>query len=279
MHALVKTIGAARPTYLELELLVPFTAQSVTLRMYNDAGSGRRPALVYLHGGYFNSGSIEDADPIARQLHDTAAVICVAYPLSPAAPFPAALETGYAVLQWVARNARELQVDPASLFVGGNQAGGTLAASIAMVARDRHFNRSRGVRLAGQALITPLLDPAQATPALRDARQHPCLRAWADYLSRPSDYNHPYASPLRSRRLQGMAPTLLVTTETDPMRDEALLYANRLKEAGVHVDYRKHADPSMAPAFATDVAFGETVAMLRSFITDSVRAAKVLQAL
>lgn len=223
MHALVRAIGAAQPTYLQLELQVPYAPRPVKLRIYNDVDHGRRPGIVYLHGGYFNSGSIEDADAIAREIRDSTVVISLAYPLAPAEPFPAALETAYTVLQWAARNARALGIDPARLYVGGDQAGATLAAATAMVARDRHFNRGRTTRLAGQILIAPLLDPAQATPALREAGRHPCLRAWADYLAEPGDYNHPYASPLRSRRLKGLAPTLLVTTESDPMRDEAVL--------------------------------------------------------
>jgi acetyl esterase/lipase len=253
-----------------VELLVPFTAQSVILRIYNDADSGRRPALVYLHGGFFNSGRIEDADPIARELKEAAVVISVAYPLAPAAVFPAALETGYTVLQWAARNARVLQIDPARLFVGGDQAGGTLAAAIAMVARDRNFNHHRVNRLVGQALITPLLDPDLSTPALRNTRRHPCLQAWSEYLSRPADFNHPYASPLRSRRLAGIASTLLITTGSDPMRDEAVLYANRLKEAGVDVRYQRHAATSTMPANPIDPAFAETAAILKSFINETL---------
>lgn len=268
MHATVKLVGTERPMYRELELLVPFIGRTVKLRMYGNAERARRPALIYLHGGYFNSGRIEDADAIAREMRGTAAVICVAYPLAPASPFPAALETGYTVLQWAACNAVALGIDRANLFVGGDRAGGTIAAAIAMIARDRHFNRGRGVRLAGQVLITPLLDPAQATAALRGTRQHPCLRAWPDYLSRPGDFNHPYASPLRSRRLAGLAPVLLISTGSDPMRDEASLYAQRLNDAHVPVSIQVLEAASVIPVNPLDPAFDRTAALLESFIKD-----------
>lgn len=270
MHATVKLIGTERRMYQELELPIPFIERTVKLRMYGTAERARRPALVYLHGGYFNSGRIEDADAIARALRGTAAVVCVAYPLAPASPFPAALETGYAALQWVACNAGALGIDRGNLFVGGDQAGGSIAAAIAMIARDRHFNRGRGVRLAGQMLITPLLDPAQATAALRGTRQHPCLRAWPDYLSRPAHFNHPYASPLRSRRLAGLAPVLLISTGSDPMRDEASLYAQRLSEAHVPVSIQMYEAASAMPVHPVDPAFDRTAAMLETFIKNLV---------
>lgn len=267
MPALLRAIGATEPAYMELELIIPFLGHSVPLRIYRDTRGRRNPCLIYMHGGFFDSGRIEDADAIARAIKESATVITVGYPLAPIAVFPAAVETGFSVLQWAAYNARVLQIDPLRMFVGGDQAGGTLAAAVAMVARDRQFNHVRNPQLAGQILITPLLDPAQGTAAMRDAGQHPCQRAWASYLPKPGDYHHPYASPLRSRRLAKLASTLLITTESDPMRDEANLYASNLIQANVDVSVHRLGKRSVSPATANDEGFSTTVEALKGFMS------------
>lgn len=209
------------------------------------------PALVYLHGGHFVDGGPDDADPIARALAACATVIVAAYPLAPHSVFPDTMEACFSVLEWASRQARRLRVDPARLFIGGEQAGAALAAATAMMARDRLFDRQKSRRLTGQVLITPLLDPVQATPSLREAGHHPAREAWARYLTRIGDFNHPYASPLRSRRLVGLPPCLLVSSRADPLHDEAELYRTWLQNAGVPVHF--HLEPDAKSASYPDM--------------------------
>ena len=135
-----------------------------------------------------------------------------------------------------------------------------------MLVRDRQFNRQRSRQLAGQALIAPLLDATQGTPALREAG-HPHRRGWSDYLARPRDFHHPYASPMHSRRLRGLAPALLVTRNGDPLRDEAMLYAKGLTEAEVPATFHPLAASSLD--MAGDAASGTTFELLRRFIAVS----------
>lgn len=250
---------------LSISLALPERIGSAEIRIFRRTTALKQPCIIYLHGGYFHNGSIDDAVPFSRALSSAAIVIAIGYPLAPAV-FPAPLETCFSVLEWVARNARRLQVDPQRIYLGGDQAGGNLAASLAMICRDRLFDHHGRRQIRGQILITPLLDPAQATPSLREVAVHPARRAWSEYLSQPSDFLHPYASPLRSRRLRGLPAVLLVTADRHPLRDEAQLYATQLRKAGVEVLVHSNSETSQAPVNAGDPGFAATVAAVQSFL-------------
>lgn len=250
----------------ELRLLSPAHGAALPLRVYRGPPSRPHPALVYLHGGHFTNGSQDDAAALAHAVTDTATVITVGYPLAPESVFPHTLEACFPILAWVAEHARSLGVDPKRLFIGGEQAGGALAAALAMIARDRLFDRPKSRRLAGQILIAPLLDPEQATPSLREAAEHPSRQGWASYLVRPADFHHPYASPLRSRRLAGLPPCLLVTGRKDPLRDEAQMYGSRLRAAGVKV--RLHHGASAGDAESASLAQPH-VDLLKTFLKEN----------
>ncbi|MFC5474750.1 alpha/beta hydrolase [Paraherbaspirillum soli] len=246
------------------------TNDEVALRVF---GKKPRPAsapiIVYFHGGLFNCGTVADADSIARALADHAVVVCVDYPLAPKCHFPDSVEVAFEALQWVWGHAAELGGHAARVIVAGDQAGGNLAAAVAMVARDRAASAASGAALKGQILITPMLDPQQTTLSMRAAPDCPCQQAWADYLPSASDAMHPYAAPLHSRRLGGLASTLIITAELDPLRDEAELYAARLITAGVPVQVRRFEAVGgylVTPSHACFAAVAETMAQ---FISDS----------
>lgn len=266
MHAFGHSVEYASCEAYEVKLAMPAARESIAVRIFHGKKKSRPPAILYLHGGYFSDGELDDADAIASALADTATVISVGYPLAPTAVFPVALESAYAVLKWAAHNARLLQFDPFRLYVGGDQAGGNLAAALAMVARDRLFASARTRQIRGQVLITPLLDSAQATPSLRESVAYRVRTAWSDYLARPSDFNHPYASPLRSRRLHGLPPALIVTADGHPLQDEAELYASHLLAAGVKAQVHHNGRTSVAPSKPADSGFTATVNALRAFL-------------
>lgn len=267
MGAFAHSIEYASCGDFEVKLALPAPRESIAVRIFHGKQKSRSPAILYLHGGFFSDGELGDADAIASALTDTATVISVGYPLAPAAVFPVALESSYEVLKWAAHNARLLRFDPLRLYVGGDQAGGNIAAALAMVARDRLFASARTRQIRGQVLITPLLDSAQATPSLRESAAHRVRTAWSDYLTRPNDFHHPYASPLRSRRLYGLPPALLVTADGHPLQDEAELYASHLLAAGVKAQVHRNGRTSVAPSKPADSGFTATVSALKAFLS------------
>lgn len=196
---------------------------------------GPTPLVLHLHGGAFTGGDLDSGECLGTLLADAGAVaVSIAYPLAPANPFPAAVEACYAALLWMRRERAMLAGTRAPLFVAGEEAGGNLAAAVALMARDR-----AAPELAGMMLVAPMLDPCTATASQRAAMgaQVQCrwTEGWRHYLPRPMDAEHPYAVPARAHRLAGLPPTLVLAGEDDPMRDEAVCFAGRLKQAGIPV--------------------------------------------
>lgn len=193
------------------------------------------PLVLHFHGGAFTSGGLDDGARMARLLAQAGAVVVsIAYPLAPAHPFPQAVEAGYAALEWVYGKRQKLAGAGARVYLAGEEAGGNLVAAVAMVARDRGHPP-----LDGQVLVAPMLDPCVGTASLRQtvAGQTSCKwsEGWRQYLRGPRDAEHPYAVPAQATRLAALPPALVLTGQDDPMRDEALAYAQRLREAGIPV--------------------------------------------
>jgi acetyl esterase len=233
------------PVPLDVDELVvpgPEDAPEVRVRRYRPAGhDGPLPALVYVHGGGFVAGSVDlyDADCRRFAAEVEAVVFSVDYRLAPEHPFPAGLEDCYATLTWVAANAGELGVDPDRIGVGGESAGGGIAAGVALLARDRG-----GPRLCVQLLGIPELDDRLGTPSMRSlgADSTPITTlangeiSWDCYLGpgvRGSDQVSPYAAPARATDLTGLPPALVTAYELDALRDEDVAYAQALMAAGV----------------------------------------------
>ena len=221
---------------------VQTTRGDIRVRVYSSADSPL-PGLIYLHGGGWVVGDLDGPDAFCRVLANRAmcAVVSVDYPLAPEQKFPAALEASYEVTRWVHEHAAEIGVDPDRIAVGGESAGGNIAAAIAHVARDRG-----GPVLGLQLLLMPVLDHAFDTMSyLENANGYGLTRAemmwwWRQYLEGDADGARPYASPLRATDLRGLPPALIVTAEFDPLRDEGAAYATRLAAAGVPVDHRDY---------------------------------------
>lgn len=212
------------------------TEQQVAVRMYGRKKAGETsPLVVHFHGGAFVSGDLDNGCTVGGLLEAAGArVVSVAYPLAPAHPFPQPLETGYAVLKWAFKHRSRLAGPGALLYLAGEEAGGNLAAGISMMARDQSHPP-----LAGQILLSPMLDPCVGTPSLRAATGEATACKWADgwlkFFRCARDAEHPYAVPGTAQRLAGLPPTLVLVGDTDPLRDEALAYAARLEAAGLAV--------------------------------------------
>ncbi|HYD63583.1 MAG TPA: alpha/beta hydrolase [Noviherbaspirillum sp.] len=228
-----------------------------------------RPLIVYFHGGVFNCGAPEDAEPLAKALSDTAVVVCVAYPLAPGCRFPDTVEIAFEALKWAAAHAKDFGADRARIFVAGDQAGGNLAAATALVARDRRALAHDLPPLAGQVLLTPLLDPVQASKSMQTVADAPCRKGWAAYLPCLSDALHPYAAPVHSRRLGSLPPALILTAERDPLRDEAETYAAKLIGAGVQVRVHRVANAAGDLVNPAHPEFATVVAAVGRFVSDA----------
>jgi acetyl esterase len=167
----------------------------------------------------------------------------VGYRLAPEHTFPAAPEDCYAATLWVAEHTHEIKADPARIAVGGDSAGGNLAAVVVLMARDR-----QGPALCYQVLIygeTDYYDPGTTSYVTYSEgyglTRESMIWFWDQYLARPEDRVHPYAAPLRATDLSGLPPALIITAEYDPVRDEAEHYALRLQQAGVPVQLSRYA--------------------------------------
>ena len=209
-------------------------AGSLRLRVYRPSGEGRLGALLWFHGGGWVVGSIESHDHLCRAIAARApcCVVAVDYRLAPEHPFPAAVDDAWTALQWILGAADELRIDAAQVAVGGDSAGGNLAAVTARRARDA------GIALSLQVLAYPVIDADFETESYRRfGSGHFLTREkmqwyWSTYLA-GADPLHPDASPLRAVELQGVAPALVQTCEYDPLCSEGELYARRVAEAGV----------------------------------------------
>lgn len=222
----------AAPPWVEKQIQLALK-KPLDVRFYGRKGTGVAPLVVHFHAGAFVGGSLEGGSCVAGLLADAGAVVMsLDYPLAPEHPFPSAVEMGYAALEWAFKARHKLAGVGAPLFVAGEEAGGNIAAAVALMARDLHEPA-----LAGQILLSPMLDPCLATASLRDAEAGPVGCTWADgwhnYLPRLEDASHPYAAPGSAFRLVGLPPTLLITAQDDPLRDETLAYAARLRAAGL----------------------------------------------
>lgn len=220
------------------DLALPGLAGNIPVRIHTPQASGPFPVLIYFHGGGFVSGNLETHGPLCRTLANKVGCIVVAvdYRLAPEHKFPAAVDDAYAVTQWVASNASEINGDSTRIAVGGDSAGGNLAAVVALIARDRG-----GPTLVYQVLIYPVTDATQSSPSYEEYREGYLLSKkdmiwyFNHYLPSDADRKNPYLSPLWASDVKDLPPALVITAEYDPLRDEGEAYATRLKEAGVPV--------------------------------------------
>ena len=208
----------------------------VPVRIYTPAGSGPFPVLSWFHGGGWVIGNLETADATARHLAVGAGcvVVSVDYRLAPEAKFPVPFDDCYAATQWIFQNAASINVDPSRIAVGGDSAGGNLAAGICLAAKDRG-----GLPIAFQLLVYPVTAVDFSTGSYKQNADGYLLTMdgmkwyWNHYLSSDADASNPYAAPLAAKDLSGLPPALVITAEFDPLRDEGEAYAKKLRDAGV----------------------------------------------
>ena len=247
MYLAARPVANPEPPELESAepLSIPAPHGAVPARIHTPKTlrktDGLSPCLVFYHGGGWVIGDLDSHDVVCRKLaHEgELIVISIDYRLAPEHKFPAAVDDAVTAVKWVAANAKDLGIDAARITVGGDSAGGNLAAVVALAARD-----GDGPRLAGQVLIYPATDFAMkhsshSEPETSILLTHSVIKWFCNhYLSGPADIDNWQASPARAQTLAGLPPAYVLTAGGDPLRDEGDEYAARLEQAGVPVTYK-----------------------------------------
>jgi len=217
------------------DLDIPGPVGPIAARLYRPQQQGPLPLLVYFHGGGFVLGDIDSHDNLCRALANAlpALVLSVAYRLAPENKYPAAADDAYAATCWAAANASALGADPRHLLVGGDSAGGNLAAVTCLRARDQG-----GPVIVHQLLLYPVCDNDLTRDAYQRIGRGYFLDTemmkwfWKQYLNDPADAEQPIACPLKADSLHGLPAATVVTAEYDPLCDEGAAYATRLEKSG-----------------------------------------------
>jgi acetyl esterase len=234
-----------------VDTLAPGPEADVPLRIFMPGGpepeDGLRPGILYFHGGGFSTGSIDLVEPVCRALANRSgcAVVAVDYRLAPEHPYPAAVTDAYVATSWIAAKGPVYGIDGSSLAVMGDSAGATLATVACMVARDNDDE----FKIALQVLIYPIGIVADVGTESRQKYGEGHLLTtgtlnwfFGHYLSGCEDRApEPYCSPLMMGDLGNLPPAIIVVAEYDPLHDEGVDYASRLKEDGTYVDLRREA--------------------------------------
>jgi acetyl esterase len=223
--------------YRTEDMEAPGPEGPIPVRLYWPRDAAALPVLVWYHGGGWVLGNLEGVDATMRRLCNAADVIVISvdYRLAPEHPYPAAADDAYAAVVWAAQNAERFGGDASRIAVGGDSAGGNLAAVVAQMVRDRG-----GPTLRHQLLVYPITDCRMDTPSYRENLDYfltPDSMAWffGHYCPEGVDREHPYVSPMRASDLSGLPSAHVITAEFDPLRDEGNAYAEALTAAGVSV--------------------------------------------
>ncbi|MGD0865032.1 MAG: alpha/beta hydrolase [Rhizomicrobium sp.] len=228
-------------------LTCPGPGGDIPLRIYTPVAAGGEvlPALVFFHGGGWVIGNIDTHDGLCRMFANEAGVtvISVEYRLAPEHKFPAAIEDAYAAVTWIEANASDIGIDPNRLAVGGDSAGGGLAASVAQIAL-----KNGGPTIDYQMLLFPVARIGSDTNSMRErAKGYFLERAaldwfFAHYLGEDADRSDPRMSPLAATDVAGLPPAYIMVAGFDPLHDEGVEYAEKLKAAGVSVSVAEYPD-------------------------------------
>lgn len=230
--------GDPEPVAAVDDVAVDATDARVAARLYRPSLDGPMPVVLFIHGGGWVTGDLETHDRVCRGLarRTGAAVLAVDYRRSPEHRFPAALTDCWSCVEWLAANGDDLLVDGGRLALVGDSAGGNMAAVLA------RWCRERGVECRAQVLVYPILDVTCSGGSYETFATGYGLTAaamhwyWRQYLGEfPPAEQSPDVSPAQAADLDGLAPALIIVCEADPLHDEGIAYADRLRDGGVDV--------------------------------------------
>lgn len=261
------------------DMTMPSRAGELRARRYHapaTRGSAPRPVMLYLHGGGFVLGTLDGGDEVGRAIAARSGwdVVSLEYRLAPENPYPAALEDVLDAMAFLREQGCDLGLDSSRVAVGGDSAGGNLAAALCLYLRDHDLPLP-----AAQVLVYPAVDNRFATPSWTEFADAPLLTTadarwlWEQYLGTSPEVVDHYAAPMKAASLAGLPPTLVLTAEVDPLRDDGEAYAARLLADGVPVTLVRHAGVfhgffTEVGVFAqTDTAIDDVVRHLQSTST------------
>ncbi|QRG70438.1 alpha/beta hydrolase [Brevibacillus choshinensis] len=245
-HAVRELLSQAPPLNVELAPLakvedrtIPVDGDThIPVRIYTPEGQGPMPLFVYYHGGGWVIGDIQMTDASCRLLANRTGrvVVSVGYRLAPEHPYPTPVEDCYAALKWVHEHASDIHGNASNIVVGGDSAGGNLAAVVALKARDE-----RGPSIAAQVLFYPVTNLDYTTRSYESFQKgfgldRELMMWFGEHYVKGEDRVNPYVAPLLAEDLGKLPPAFVITAEFDVLRDEGLAYAKRLQEAGVRVE-------------------------------------------
>ena len=243
--------GEPEAVFVVEDVAIPSPAGSLAARVYTPSVDKGLPILVYYHGGGFVAGDLGTPDTLLRALANAAncLIVSVAYRLAPENPYPAAIDDAWAALQWVTAQATELGGHPQRVGLGGDGAGGYLAALVAQRAAQQ------GLSLRIQVLLCPNLDAQLASASWLKFGTGDSWGSLAQmtanfryFLADGLDRTSPRVSPLHAEKLEGVAPAFIVTAKFDPLRDEGEAYVQKLRAANIPVEHAHY--PEMLHGFA-----------------------------
>jgi acetyl esterase len=235
--------------------LIPVKDAEINVRIYTPEGEGPFPLFVYYHGGGWVLGDIPIADASCRMLANKTGriVVSVDYRLAPEHKFPVPVEDSYAALQWVSENAVSLNGNASNIVVGGDSAGGNLAAAMTLKSREE-----KGPAIAGQVLIYPVTALSYDSGSYHEFKEgfglDRDLMIWFGnyYIRNEEDAKNVLVAPILAEDLRNLPPAYVLTAEFDVLRDEGEAYAERLKEAGVTVETSR--EEGLVHGFFTNMA-------------------------
>jgi acetyl esterase len=222
---------------------IPGLTSDLPIRIYRPSNEPDLPALLFFHGGGWVLNFLDIYEPALRKVANLGkfVIIAVQYQKSPEHPFPTPFNDCYATLDWVVKNTKQLGIDPTSIGVGGDSAGGNLASAVALKARDEKL-----VNLAFQLLIYPCNDNKMK---YQSATKHSegyglttksMLWFWEQYLQNNQDHTNPYAVPAIASSLSNLPPAIVLASQYDPLTDDAKNYYQRLLNDGVSAIYKEY---------------------------------------
>lgn len=250
----VSFAGQPEPIFSVVNRFIPGPTADLPIRIYRPNQDQNASALVYFHGGGWVLNFLDIYDAALHRLANQSGsvIISVNYQKAPEHPFPAPFDDCYSSLQWVRSHAPELGIDPNRIGVGGDSAGGNLAAAVALKARDESLS------LAYQLLVYPCLDRDFTTKSYVECATDYGLTTramqwfWDQYLQGDQHDHNPYAAPMRAKSLAGVAPSIVITAQYDPLVSDSENYSAKLRSDGAEVIYREF--PGMIHGFFANVA-------------------------
>lgn len=275
-YARAEISGVPEKIFSVEDRYIPGPTCDLHVRIYRPKNGENLPALVYFHGGGWVLHFLDNFDAALHSLANRtgSVIIAVNYQKAPEHPYPTPFNDCYATLLWVHANAKLLGIDPSKIGVGGDSAGANLASAVALKARD-----SAGPKIAYQLLFYPCNARDFETDSYLNCSTGYGLSRqgmqwfWEQYLQGSEHDNDPYACPLTASDFSNLAPTIVITAEFDPLKDDGIKYERLLREAGVETHYKEyegmiHGFVNMGEITPTaKVAISDCAALIRKIVS------------